>query len=353
VRQRLAGRLDALILLAALLGPIGLLPLMSAGDGTAAAASEPPPSAAIASDGGSPVAVAPSGSPGPSHGPSPVVSVDPNVARVTSVSALLASLRNNRIGEIIVADGTYHVSPSGGLSADSLWIGEQFASRTRPVVVRAETPGGVIFDGAGGGDGYGGLSFEDGAHDQTWDGFTFANMKVDLSGVIEIGGYTARAAPHHITLRNITIEASCTGSSTSRSAPAVDHAVYIANALDPGPHDIAFENLTVDGRGGLASAMHFFHSTPAAPNASDLTVRGLQVIGTQQAIMLWDPTLRNIRFDDVRITNALVYAVRYETVGAKGIVLSDVRSTGSGFAGFFSSRGSSPSGITITNSVLR
>jgi hypothetical protein len=45
--------------------------------------------------------------------------------------------------------------------------------------------------------------------------------------------------------------------------------------------------------------------------------------------------------------------VRYETVGAKGIVLSDVRSTGSGFAGFFSSRGSSPSGITITNSVLR
>jgi hypothetical protein len=69
--------------------------------------------------------------------------------------------------------------------------------------------------------------------------------------------------------------------------------------------------------------------------------------------MLWDPTLRNIRFDDVRITNALVYAVRYETVGAKGIVLSDVRSTGSGFAGFFSSRGSSPSGITITNSVLR
>jgi len=275
------------------------------------------------------------------------------VARVSSVAALLASLRNDRIGEIIVANGTYHLSPSSDLAADSLWIGAQFASRSRPVVVRAETTGGVIFDGGGGGKGYGGLSFEDGAHHQTWDGFVFADMQVDLSGVIEIGGYTPRAAPHHITLRNITIESSCTGSATSRSAPAVDHAVYVANALDPGPHDLAFENLTVDGGGGLASAMHFFHSTASAPNASNLTVRGLRVTGTQQAIMLWDPTLRNLRFEDVRIAGALDYAVRFETVGATGIVLSDVRSTGSGYAGFFSTQGRAPAGITFTNTALR
>ena len=48
-----------------------------------------------------------------------------------------------------------------------------------PIIVRAETPGGVTFDGSGNSGGYGGLSFEDGAHDQTWDGFNFANMKAE------------------------------------------------------------------------------------------------------------------------------------------------------------------------------
>jgi hypothetical protein len=140
-----------------------------------------------------------------------------------------------------------------------------------------------------------GLSFEDGAHDQTWDGFNFANMEAEESGIVGIAGYTPRRAPHHITLRNITIERSCTGSAHTASSPALGHAFYIANALDPGPHDLLFENITVDGRGGLASAFHFFHSTSAAPNASDLIVRGLRVTGTQQGIILWDPTLHGLR----------------------------------------------------------
>ena len=50
----------------------------------------------------------------------------------------------------------------------------RFADRTNPVTVRAETSGGVIFDG-GGAACFGGISFEDGAHDQTWDGFIWQN----------------------------------------------------------------------------------------------------------------------------------------------------------------------------------
>ena len=60
-------------------------------------------------------------------------------------------------------------------------------------------------------------------------------MRADYTGIIEVGSYTSRRAPHHITLRNITIEASCTGSATTASGNTLDHAFYIGQALDPGP----------------------------------------------------------------------------------------------------------------------
>src|SRR5205085_8715821 len=120
---------------------------------------------------------------------------------------------DNSVDQIVVANGTYRISPSSNDASNSLWIGPRFASRTRPVTVRAATIGGVTFDG-GGGSSFQALSFEAGVHDQTWDGFNFANMAAYQSGIIEIGGYTTRAAPHHITLRHITIMASCTGRAT-------------------------------------------------------------------------------------------------------------------------------------------
>jgi hypothetical protein len=286
----------------------------------------------------------------PSESPPPSTAT---TVTVHSIPSLLDVLADNSVDVIVVANGTYHVSESSQLASDSLWIGGRYASRTRPVTVQAETNGGVIFDGRGGGDGYGGLSFEDGAHDQTWIGFTFANMAANRSGIIGIGGYTVRRAPHHITLRNIRILRSCTGSATSHSAPALDHAIYVANALDPGPHDLVFDNLTVDGRGGLASALHFFHSSAGAPNASHVTIRDLRVTGTQQAVILWDPTLRDIVFEGGTITGAMNYAVRYETTGSLGIVIRDMTSVGSGFDGFYSSLGSAPAGISFSGTSLR
>lgn len=270
---------------------------------------------------------------------------------VTSIAALLATLDDDSVDVIVVKDGTYHVSPSNAERADSLWIGSKYADRTRPILVRAQTRGGVILDGTGG-SGYGGLSFEDGAHHQTWDGFTFANMRAEYTGIVEVGGYVPRRAPHHITLRNITIKSSCTGRATAMKGSTWDHGIYIAHAIGTGPHDLLFEDITVDGRGGLASAVHFDHGDAAAPAATDVTVRRLHVTGTQQAIILWEPTLHNITFDDVDVTGALAYAIRYESIGATGIVFSNVTSTGSGCQGFYSSQGSMPAGLTFIDDDL-
>ena len=62
----------------------------------------------------------------------------------------------------------------------------------------------MTFDG-GGASYFGGLTFVDGAHDQTWDGFKFANGQATDTGVIVFGGYAGLPAPHHITLRSISI----------------------------------------------------------------------------------------------------------------------------------------------------
>jgi hypothetical protein len=116
----------------------------------------------------------------------PPVPTAPSSIRVTSIPALLTALADDAVTEIVVADGTYRVSPASAQRSDSLWIGAKYATRTRSVLVRAETTGGVTFEG-GGADGFGGLSFQDGAHDQTWQGFTFANGVATSSGVIMFG----------------------------------------------------------------------------------------------------------------------------------------------------------------------
>ena len=68
---------------------------------------------------------------------------------MTSIPALLTSLDDNAVTDIVVANGTYRVSPSSSQRSNSLWIGARFADRTNPVTVRAETRGGVTFDGGG------------------------------------------------------------------------------------------------------------------------------------------------------------------------------------------------------------
>ena len=292
--------------------------------------------------------------------PTPTVAPAPTVKSVTvsSIPALKTALADNTVDEIVVANGTYHVSPSNQVKSDSLWIGSSasggmpFAERTRPVTVRAATIGGVTFDG-GGGSAYGGLSFEAGAHDQTWDGFNFANMAAVSTGIVEFGSYTSRAAPYNITLRHITILSTCTGRATTANGNTLDHAFYMGQALSPGPHDLLFEDITVHGEGHLATAFHFFHgSDNGGLNAWNVTIRRLTVTGTQQAILFWESSVHDILVDGATISGALAYAVRYENPGQR-IVLQNVTSTGSGYGGFYSSLGTAPAGVSFASDSLR
>jgi hypothetical protein len=274
---------------------------------------------------------------------------------VTSIAALLTALADNRVTDIVVADGTYRVSPASSQAANSLWIGARFAGRTNAVTVRAETRGGVTFDG-GGTSYFGCISFEAGAHDQTWDGFRCANGQATSTGVITFGGKGGAAyeapGPYRITLRHITIDRTCTGRATTASGSTWDHAFYISQGLGTGPRALLFEDVTVDGRGYLASAFHFDHADANHPNASDVTVRRLTVTGTQQAVILWSVPLRNIVFDTATITGALHLAVRYEAAGS-GIRFANVSSTGSGSGmGFYSTQGDSPSGVTFSGNTF-
>ena len=61
----------------------------------------------------------------------------------------------------------------------------------------------MTFDG-GGTTYFGGISFEAGAHDQTWDGFNFANGEATWHRRHGLRRLLRSGAPHHITLRNIS-----------------------------------------------------------------------------------------------------------------------------------------------------
>jgi hypothetical protein len=288
-------------------------------------------------------------------GPTPAATATPapgRSLRVDSIPDLLDALADDELEEIVVVDGTYHISTAASQAEDSLWIGGRFADRTTPVTVRAETVGGVTLDG-GGATFFGGLTFVEGAHHQTWQGFNLANGEATDTGAITFGGYPDLAAPHDITLRDITILSSVTGRATTAAAPSNDHGIYVSLAVG-GPHDLLLDNVAVDGRGGLASGIVFYHSDADHRNAWNVTVRRLAVTGTQQGIMLWDPTLQNIVFDTATIRDVLTVAVSYESPGATGIVFANITSTGSGAGrGFQSSLGASPEGVTFVNNSFR
>ena len=86
-----------------------------------------------------------------------------------------------------------------------------------------------------------------------------------------------------------------------------------------------------------------------------MTVRRLTVTGTLYPIVLWNDTAvqHDWLIDGASISGARSYAVRFESVGARAIVLNGVTSTGSANGGFYSSMGANPPGLTLTNVSLR
>ncbi len=328
---------------------------------TAAPTAAPTATATPASTATATPTPAPTGTPTPAPTTTPTAPPTPvptpplglTSVRVSSVTDLLSALADNSFDEIVVTNGTYYVSPANSQRSDSLYIGARYAGRTRPITVRAETRGGVTFDG-GGGTSYGGLTFAAGAHDQAWDGFNFANMVAIDTGIIVFGGDPTLIAPHHITLRSITLKSTCRRPSSSNINA---QGVYFAQALGVGPHDLLVEDLTVDGSDpfSLWSAIHAYHGTVVAPPSYNVTIRRLKVTGTPFPIVLWDDTAvqHDWLIDGATISGAGSYAVRFESVGARNILLNAMTSTGSGYGGFYSSMGTTPPGVSFTNDSLR
>jgi hypothetical protein len=75
----------------------------------------------------------------------------------------------------------------------------------------------------------------------------------------------------------------------------------------------------------------------------------MQVTGTEQAMVFWDQTLRNIVIEDSTVSGARFSAVRYES---GTVTLRRVVSSESGQVGFYSSLGSAPPGVTFEDTSL-
>lgn len=266
---------------------------------------------------------------------------------VTSVAGILAALKDDTLDTIVVKNGTYAIKGAGFQATNSLWIGSDTAGRTRPVTVIAETKFGVTFDG--GGSALGGISFEEGAHHQTWDGFVFANGTVSQTGLIVAGGYPGLASAHHITMRNIKVLASIRGSGNTAQGYATDHAIYGAHAAGAGPNNFLFEDIDIDCSGGLASGFHFYHSESGNPNCSYWTTRRFVIKRAQQGLILWDSTMHDMVFEDGTITDSSQTAVTYHNP-TRGNKLTRVNSTGSGQTGLYAPSGQA--GLTLNNCSL-
>lgn len=274
--------------------------------------------------------------------PPPIVTPPLKATRVTSVPELLTALADDRLDEIVLADGTYRVSVPSAQRADSLWIDERFANRTRPVIVRPETPGGVTFD-MGGATG-GGITFLGGAHDQDWQDFAWGSCVPEQTGVVVFGGYPDRRGCHDITLRRPRILGTVRSANPTGSG---DHGVYFSWSLD-GCRDIEIDDPDVDGSGGLNSAFHWYHSDASHPNSLRVTIRRMHVRGTYQAIMLYDG--RETLIDDGLVESAGSVALRYEGGSA---VVRGLQSTGSpNGRGFYSSLAATPD-LTLDACDLR
>jgi hypothetical protein len=247
---------------------------------------------------------------------------------VSSITALLDALADNTLDEIVLTNGTYHVSTAGSMHADSLWIGARFAGRTRPIIVRAQTDLGVTIDG-GGAQYFGGLTFTEGSHDQTWRGFRFGNGEATETGVVVIGGYPTLAPPHHITLQHFDFLPTITGPAVrGNSSYCTAHHIYTSVGTSS-PHDITLEDISGDaGYNGVCALLHAYHS----PNVVNLVARRFTARRYSQAIIIWDDTVRNWTLDGFDVQDSDQYSLRFGTSASTGRV-SNFVSQRTGVAG--------------------
>jgi hypothetical protein len=231
-----------------------------------------------------------------------------NSVRVTSQADLLAQLADDSVDEIVVATGT----PLASLRIDG-----DYANRTRPIVVRAETIRGVEIKAT---SGYSLLVIE-GAHDQRWVGFQLGHGNVDQMGALTVGQAFGSApyaytAPYNLTFDQFEWLPSLTGPAQYGStANATAHGIYISDALDGGPRNIEITNAKArGGHAGLSSWLQMYGSRTSpvvAKNGQNVHVADFDVAGYEQTLLIYDNTITGLLVERGLIDDSGVYSVRW------------------------------------------
>lgn len=236
----------------------------------------------------------------------PVTPPSGTTVAVTSIAAARTAMLDNAVGEIVFRNGSYNPGPgvrNGG--TNQWWVGPEVAFRTRPLLIRAETPGGVTFRGTTSNRWF---VFTDGSHDLAFDGFVFDGLSIGQDGIVKIGGDPDYIPSHHITWTRTTVLPSCRG--TGQAGSLYDHVYYVAHAKGDGPHDILIDGVTADLTGGLDSVFHAYHSD-GGPMAHHVTVRAVRSSGGMTPIVVDDASCHDYTVTDTEVRGFSKAAVRY------------------------------------------
>lgn len=260
-----------------------------------------------------------------------------NSTTVSSIADIKTAAADNGLDEVVVANGTYSIVNATSELSTSLFFGSAFASRTRPVTIRAATDGGVTFDG--GGASMCGLFVGVGATLMGWRGFQFANVNPVSTGVVTIGRHISgadEAAPSWLTFRQITVLGTCLGANSPGNY--TDHAFYVSSAALPGAHDILFEDATVvapaDTTRYLHSAIHAFGDENATDTTPwNVTVRRLTYT-VKSGTLISGANIHDWTFEYLLGTDCTVFGAR-QNYDNTNMVYRNCTTTGSGVQGFY------------------
>ena len=271
--------------------------------------------------------------PGPGPGPVKEVTVDANWTQIFN------AIKDTTVDSILVRDGSV-----GGTS-----LSQSNAKRPsdKPVLVAAANKHKVLVTGWN----REAINIDNGACYVNLKGFAFRNGNAGQGGCVVFGSSGSNGVDcHHMDIDDMDIDQSVTGPSPAGSTNnATAWGLYFGDAQGTGHHHIRARGWTVRaGHKGLAGGLQFYHSDPGSGNynAHDIEVDGWLIDQTEQAIMVWDDTIKNIWIHDVTITKSGVYAVRQQ-YGA--FTLERVVSTGSGSKGL---QAASPSRVTLIDCSL-
>jgi hypothetical protein len=253
---------------------------------------------------------------------------------VSSISALLNARKLLTVSEVILVNGTYSMT----------WLDLGLVrTQAAPVLIRAETDGGVTLDLGGSSSPH--LLFRNGLAYEEWRGFKFANSHPSDNGVIMFGEGNGTAV-HHLTLRNIEFLSSITTGPGPNGNYTNGQGLYFSWSTT-GNHDILVDGFVSNAE--LWAPIHIYHDEQAGPG-HDITIRNATINCSgshgQMGIVAWSAEITGYLFEDIDIAGANEYGVRHNSGGT--MTFRRVTTTGSGVAGFYSNIGSYPSVSGIT-----